>query len=358
MRVPLRRTVLILYVASLTILLTILPNHLGLAQETTTGFPHISGHRMIGIDLDNFSISNDAEYIYSCSKYRDDCGIWDTLKQQPISSRLFEGDYGAYWSFDNSELITSVVDNNCQFPPNTFSTVLFDMPDHTTSNKCLPINVSLSDWSPVSGNILSIGNKYLLDTKSLELTEFSHPTDVSIGDIGHYLGYGNMLWDVDSGLPVAEVSVKQNLQLGQIIGSSIQICTLSLEHCPSILNTLSISNVDVFDVKLDQHWMLWAGDLSRSGQAVSNQFNVSNRSDTLLYLTNLSMGETQELFEFSSLSRPDLYVKQMAWSPDAATIALALGALNPPTPPPPGLESTANNYDAGILVLNLTWPTS
>jgi hypothetical protein len=327
--------------------------------QTSVSFPEVTNYQILGIDQDErFSISNNAEYIYGCEDIFHRCNIWDRKSQDVVSAPFLSRKKGAYWSNDNSRLITSVEDNSCQSSPDIFSAAIFDTATRSISKVCLLDSLYIADWSPLSASILSLGER-LLDINSLQSTEFTPITHLSIADLPQYLGYGDVLWNPDTRLPVANWFIKIESLGAHITRSDIQFCTLGGEQCLTILNTLTISDVDVFDVKLHQHWMLWGGNLDKSGDALISPLGIAKDADTILYLTYLPTGETRELFRFSSLAQPDLYVKGMAWSPDARTIALSLGTSNPPTLAPlDGTPRPPVRYVAGTLLLDVNWPSS
>lgn len=174
-----------------------------LANQTyIPSFPIIYDHEILGIDLDWLSISNGANYVYSCDKYSHECGIWNKITGN-FALVLNEGASQADWSIDNSKLVISQIGGDCASSQNQWNTVIFYTQTGIASEVCTPVNVNVADWSPLDNNILLVGGRYLLDTYTMQSTLFSPTTSINPNNFEQYFGYGNKLWDNSSGLPVA-----------------------------------------------------------------------------------------------------------------------------------------------------------
>jgi hypothetical protein len=326
------------------------------AQDSARDFPVVTEHEIINAEeRDYFSISNNAEYIYGCYLRLGSCGLLNKVTDEGTSLTPGDG-LLTYWSKDNRFLITTNLTPPCESSLDDPNIVVFDTQTETVSNLCLNDGFVSLKWSPIIPTSALVNSQYLLDFTTMQTSPFSPPvSSISQQDLERYVGYDRYLWDPDTNTLAGVLYFGQDTNGSFFDHSAFEICTYHLEQCITVLNTLDYSGVDVFRWGLNGNWLLWAGHLAASGQAEPSR-NPTRRSDTIVYITDIVTGATQELFRFSSLARNDVYVRDMAWSPDGHTVALSLGAFNPPTPMPPGPEYTPSDFRAGVLLLTLDWP--
>lgn len=292
---------------------------------------------MVQVDGD-VSISNNAEYVYACEYFYSvghrECILVDS-QFKTIRPQDVDWNQQAGWSIDNQRLL--MLDSlRCELI-GTPNARIFHTLTEQDSPLCLPDRALLSDWSPVEPPVMYLYDRMLLNTDTGVITPFEPPTtlnnDILNNDLSHYSGYGKYLWDIDRKIPAMVLDrLSANLPDGEITTSLFQVCTFRREQCMPIFNTLDVSRVDVFDGTLNGHWLLWGGYLSGTGKAQRTGSNRDLDSDMILYITNLTTGQTQEIFRFSSLRQPLLeVVNLLSWSPDRLTVALRVEQIAPLT---------------------------
>jgi hypothetical protein len=329
------------------------------AQSPESQFPTVTSTEVIPYDNVRI-ISNDAHYYQEVLSYSTvvDTVVDDTLL---VSYGLLWASAG--WSPNNEYLAYMNLDKPCTSPEDEDNLFLFHPQDGTLSRDCIPYDfyqVGSVQWSPSDSNLLAIvGPDQLYDVTSQTLKPFTFP---SIPDVATSVGYGKLLWDSNTGQPVAEVRLNQKFDFdahpaGLITHSVFEACAA---QCVPLVDTLKVADVDVSGWQLYGHWLLWGCGWSTTGLPTLIR-SVSDIENTAVYLTDLTTDQTQELFRFSSLGSTDLRTVDLGWSPDAATIALALYSTAPfddgdllPTPVP-GLNHP-RLY--GTQLLHLTWPAA
>jgi hypothetical protein len=348
-----------LYLSFITAIFLVVFIHPVLSQPPTGGSPYVESSESFYAYVGDvaLAISNDAQNIFTCLSYGD-CSIWrrDVNEEIPI---LGSNGIAAYWSIDNSRLVTMDKDYNCT--PNTelYNVILFETETGSVSRHCASESARLENWSPLQPH--EYYSLSIVNTNTFQTTSFSRPTSLSLADISHYWGYGRAFWDLNTALPVGKIflRVERNLQ-SQLTSSGFQICTFNGKDCQTILDTLAVAPVDVFDYKLYKSWILWGGHLSANGQATNIKNKPSEIADTVLYLTDFHTGVTYDLFRFSSLGQSDTYVHKLAWAPDGKTIGLAIKQLDNssllPTLPPEGTSLPTPTYPPGIVLLHIALP--
>ncbi len=331
-----------------------------LSQSQPSDFPHVASSESFYAYVGDvsFSISNNAQNIFTCGGFGESfrCHLWRRDIDEAITGL---DSVEAYWSIDNSHLITMDKDYKCPSNTELYNLILFETQTGKLSRHCSSIPAWRDNWSPFQAHKLYMFH-HLIDTDTFQETYFSSPPKLSTNDISRYWGYGGLFWNLNTALPVGEISltVKDNLQ-SIITQSQLRICTRDGKDCQTLLDTLTVAPVDVFDYKLYKNWILWGGHLSRTGQALNIENRPDDIADTALYLTNFHTGVTQEIFRFSSLGQSNTYVNKIAWSPDEKSIALAIEELDSGLLPTLSLDGTpmpTPTYPPGIVLLHLVWP--
>ncbi|HEX2906175.1 MAG TPA: hypothetical protein VHO69_04900 [Phototrophicaceae bacterium] len=306
-------------------------------------FPSIRSYEIVNTYGDFIAVSNEGKYIFLCWDSTATCYMWNKETQELTLLAETRGIF-TKWSVDNSQLITTDETIACPSDPSQYSLIRFTTQNQTVSRICVPAKYVVLDWSPIQSQMLYVSSRQILDTDTLQFVKFSPPDTLNPDDLKNYVGYGNNLWDVRTGFPAARMFHKrldENID-GIIDHSELFACAFGSKSCVSIVNSLNYANADVFDWELYQNWLLWGGHLAKTGEAKFTTFRPEDRADTVLYLTDIATGTTQEIFRFSSLQLTDTYVNTLAWSPDGETIALSLKKETP-------------IYQTNTLLLQLNW---
>lgn len=329
------------------------------AQPATSEIPYVAFTESFYAPVGDtgFAISNNANNIFTCQGFGN-CLLFRRDVNETIE---FSGSNGnrANWSIDNSRLLAVDNDYFCTSDQEQYKLILFDTESGEVSRHCASQTIIFEDWSPIHPGKYYDGA--IVDSNTFQKTPFS-PATFSLSDINQYGGYGDVFWDLETALPIGSIFLKIEHDLhNPLISSQFQICALNGQGCASIIDTLSIAPVDVFDYKLHKNWILWGGRFSTTSNLIGLDNRPSEIADTVLYLTNFHTGITDEIFRFSSLGQSNTYVQKFAWSPDGKTIALGIGLIEYgplPTLSPLGTPMPTPSYPPGVVLLHLKWPSS
>jgi hypothetical protein len=347
---------LMITVLTIIILFLLIQTYPMFAQGVQSGFPTVGNVRILGIDLPtaSFSISNQAHYLFRCSYPSGACFVQDTATRQLTMLAAQNSDFGR-WSIDNSHLTISAPDATCQ-TSSGYKMVTFVTSLGVIVENCAPIPFIVFANSPMNPQLISVAGQTLFNTNDLSMQSLNPVNTISEQEIRDTVGYGNTLWNSTTQTPLATLNHRVIDNNDVIISSNINACAQTNASCTvQLVDTLAVAPVYVFDEIANGRWILWAGHTSPDGQPRTSSNNPNLRADTILYISDIVTGSTQEIYRLSSLNRPELYAMNVAWSPDARTVAISLRNSQPPTWDPNALLDP-NRYEAGILIVDLNWP--
>lgn len=340
-------------------LLCLLCLPVGLAQtQTSLIFPTIDSTSVtfiaVSMEIDHLSISNNADYLYLCDEgYTNKCLLRETAGQ--VLLEFFpENVRRLAWSYDNKILAGNTTGFTCE-KGNFF--ILYTE-NNIFEKGCMHSGFpAYTWWSPINHDELYMTLNSMYD-RQLGYSFFVDPLSApSLTLLQSSIGYLDVLWDPDTGLPLGFIRPWQKIAESHIEKSHLQACYHAWDMgensiCVPFLDTLDYSEMDVLGAQANEHWMLWYGHLGSTPREVIE--SSDQITDTVLYMTYLPTGETREVFRLSQLGQPHLELNTIAWSPDARTLALAVRTN------PSGLNIDPNTTplvadDPGVIILDLDW---
>jgi hypothetical protein len=323
--------------------------------QNTPAFPTVAATGFASFSGDYFAISNNATYIYLCAGADLTCNIYERSTGNVVME--LESNAYATWSADGSRLVAAEGILPCESAEDTPNLRLFDPSTGTASTACVPFTFPWLDWSPINTNVFTIDEQTLFNFADNSISSYRSTVTVDATAITRYVGYGGLFWDSTNGAPVGVINLRRDVDPtnDQIVSSVFELCAMRLLQCAPLLDTLAHTTADVYSWTLNGRWLLWAGHLSSSGTAMLTGEDPASYNDTVIFLTNIFNGETQEIFRFSSLGESNLYTTwNMSWSPDRNMIALSLGETASATPvarPTLGPAPEARS----MLLITLDW---
>lgn len=108
------------------------------------------------------------------------------------------------------------------------------------------------------------------------------------------------------------------------------MCTLDNSQCQTLINNITVIHSAVFgwDFSLTSNWMLWGGYEIPTSVDIEYSVQPQYRGNSILYLSDLSTGETIEIIRTSSLDLENISITNLSWSPDGATIVLTTSDMS------------------------------
>jgi hypothetical protein len=306
----------------------------------------------------NFLISNTEMYIYM--PHSEEAFIRPMENTQAVvlytsglQSAAGWSASGRYFSLGMQNPIT------CKFPEAESYLIIYDVETNTQTAFCIPLETHLLNlaWSPFNENLIFANEEWLIDltTQTMERTYNGIYPGNQVSD---YVGYDHYLWDIETHKPGAVVDLKTSVSTDPntpvVIESAIfEFCQLSggaRRECNTVVDvTGNYPGEHVFDWQIANNMLLWGAHESGSTEKVSMLgIAPGDRTDTVLYITDLNTGETRELFRLSQLGIENVFTDDLDWSPDANTIALNLRQKT----------GAFSSEEIGLLSITLDWQHS
>lgn len=335
-------------------LLLILTIH-GQTATNSTSFPIVESTEFIKYD-EVFNFSNDGEYLLSTGV---SASVLDLHTLQLLVSYPDRGSLASSWSIDNRYVAFKDGDGICENAETDYGAlVIFYTETEHIERYCVPelTQTSSMEVSPFDSNILRLDH-WLLDVSTMTTTPHEMNPELSESLVKSSVGYGQYLWNASTQLPIAKLhyDIEIDNQLhprGLIIKQNIDACSV---ECITLVDTLSVDrDIILTSGEIHRNWLLWTGVKSTFNDPV-RIILPTEKTDGIIYLTNIQTGETHELTRSSTMGLSDVVAVAATWSPDAQTIAVHFenntGSRTNVIPDDPHLPV----YAEGTLLLHLNW---
>jgi hypothetical protein len=311
--------------------------------------PDLNSLRYVAIKGDAFAISNKGAYFYACEfSTTDFCQIFDD-QVNVLDTINNASAQDVSWSYDNQRLVT-LERKNCETVDNLH---VFTTSSQSIDFSCFSLFGMFQAWSPVRPDQFYVeGEQARWDMDEERFVTFTPSKSLNETQLETAIGYQDYFWDTTNEQPIAKLHIKMKKDANLVITQSdILACTLNLEQCVTLLDTLNSSPLYLRFAKLNGSWLLWGGNLGiNAGESAAV---YERTADVIFYITYMPTMTTQEVFRLSDLAQPYIYVDDISWSPDRNTLALAVQEINQPlfeSAFPPKVEAKS-----GTILFDLQW---
>ncbi len=215
---------------------------------------------------------------------------------------------------------------------NQIAVEIFDTAAEAKQTFYLPFqDVTEIAWSPFSNTQLFINETTIYDLSTNKQHQVGSTQLMNLNSID-YKVYGNYIWANNTQTPVASIKYLK-VPVADSSGlrkAEFQMCTLDNSQCQTLINNITVIHSAVFgwDFSLTSNWMLWGGYEIPTSVDIEYSVQPQYRGNSILYLSDLSTGETIEIIRTSSLDLENISITNLSWSPDGATIVLTTSDMS------------------------------